>query len=287
MSPRRPSETSMAAVARPRKPRPKATRGSGHSMARRVASKASAGRLGCRVPRKASSARRASPGWPLTQSSSPGRAPLRSRAPPAGTSPNTVTPMASGPAVVSPPTSSQSCSSAKSSRPRAKPANQASSTRGRVRARVKPRGLAPHAARSDKFTARALCPRRAGSTVDRKCRPSTSVSVDTASCMPAAGASTAQSSPLPTTARRGPWPAGRTKYLAMRSNSPRLMGWIVACAPGCARPVPTPTPPACAQDVAIHTPRSREVPRIGGLAQPATPARQPPSTHRQSKAITA
>ena len=45
------------------------------------------------------------------------------------------------------------------------------------------------------------------STVDRKCRPSTSMSQDTASCMPAAGASRAQSSPTPSGERR----AGRVK----------------------------------------------------------------------------
>ena len=56
-----------------------------------------------------------------------------------------------------------------------------------------------------------------GDTVDRKCRPSTSMSLLTASCMPGAGCSSAQSSPTPSTARF----TGRVKYLWMRSNSPR------------------------------------------------------------------
>jgi hypothetical protein len=62
------------------------------------------------------------PGGPLTQMSSPARAPPRSSAWPAGTSPKTVTQMLSGPAVVSPPTSSQPCWSARASRPLANPA---------------------------------------------------------------------------------------------------------------------------------------------------------------------
>ena len=61
---------------------------------------------------------------------------------------------------------------------------------------------APQAARSLRFTARHLWPSRRGSTVERKCRPSISRSVDTASCMPGAGASSAQSSPTPSGLRR-------------------------------------------------------------------------------------
>ena len=76
-------------------------------------------------PRKTSSARRASPSVPLTHRSSPARAPERSSAAPAGTSPNTVMQMVSGPRVVSPPTSSQPCASASANSPRAKPSRKA------------------------------------------------------------------------------------------------------------------------------------------------------------------
>ena len=91
------------------------TRGVGHSMRRRTASKAAPG--SDTLPRKASSASRASPSVPLTHSWSPARAPERSSAWPMGTAPNTVMQMLSGPAVVSPPTSSMPCASASANRP--------------------------------------------------------------------------------------------------------------------------------------------------------------------------
>jgi hypothetical protein len=133
--------------------------------------------------------------------SSPVRAPERSRAAPAGTSPNTVMQMLSGPCVVSPPTSSQAWLSASANRPCAKPSSQASSTRGSASASENASGLAPQAARSLRLTASALWPSLNGSTVDRKWRPSTSMSVDSASCMPGAGCSSAQSSPIPSATR--------------------------------------------------------------------------------------
>mmetsp|Transcript_6708 Transcript_6708/g.28126 ORF Transcript_6708/g.28126 Transcript_6708/m.28126 type:complete len:226 (+) Transcript_6708:263-940(+) len=195
-SPSRPSEMSMAAVAMPRRAWPRASRGVGHSIAARTASNASP--ASATVPRKTSSASRASPRRPETQISSPTRAPLRNKARPGGASPNTVMQRLSGPCVVSPPTSGQPLASASASSPREKPANQASSARGRASASVKPRGVAPQAARSLRLTARALWPSRAGSTVDRKWRPSTSMSLDTSQRAPGVGTSTAQSSPTPT-----------------------------------------------------------------------------------------
>ena len=204
-SPINPSLTSTAELAMPRSAMPSATRGVGCSIRRRARSNTSA--LSASVPRNASSARRASPSVPLTQTSSPGFAPERSSAVPAGTSPNTVMQMLSGPRVVSPPTSSHSCSSASANSPREKPASHDSSTAGKDSASVKASGAAPQAARSLRFTASALWPSRSGATVDRKCRPSTSMSDDTASCMPGAGASSAQSSPLPSGDRL----AGRAK----------------------------------------------------------------------------
>jgi hypothetical protein len=85
--------------------------------------------------------------------------------------------------------------------PRASGATKASSARGSASASVKASGSAPQAARSLRLTASALWPRRSGATVDRKCRPSTSMSLDTASCCPAATRSSAQSSPGPSAAR--------------------------------------------------------------------------------------
>ena len=204
-SPTSPSLTSTAALAMPRSACPRATRGCGSSMRSRAAANASAGSE--RLPRKTSSAARASPKLPLAHRSSPARAPERSKAWPCGTSPNTAIEMTSGPRVVSPPTSSHSCASASSSKPREKAESQASSTPGMDKDKVKASGCAPQAARSLRFTASDLWPRRAGSTVDRKWRPSTSMSVETASCMPARGASSAQSSPLPSGLRC----AGRRK----------------------------------------------------------------------------
>jgi hypothetical protein len=63
-SPVRPSETSMALVATPRRRMPRAVRGAGSSIARRTCAKASAS--SATWPRNASSARRASPSVPLT-----------------------------------------------------------------------------------------------------------------------------------------------------------------------------------------------------------------------------
>ena len=151
--------------------------------------------------------------------SSPACAPDRRSAWPTGRSPNTVMQMVSGPCVVSPPTSSQPASSASANRPSEKPCRKGSSTRGSASASVKASGLAPQAARSLRLTASALWPSLCGATVGRKWRPSTSMSLDTAHCMPGAGASSAQSSPMPSSARF----TGRVKYLAIRSNSPRGM----------------------------------------------------------------
>ncbi len=219
-SPDRPSLRSMAALAMPRSARPSPTRGCGRSMARRTSSKASPRRWAW--PRKASSARRASPSRPLTHSSSPGLPPPRRSACPGGTSPITVMQMLSGPAVVSPPTSSMPWASASAYRPSANPARKDSSTRGSDSASVKATGLAPQAARSDRFTASDLWPSASGGTVLRKWRPSTRASVDTAHCRPGVGCSRAQSSPPPRTACR----TGRAKYFAIRSNSPTAIARI-------------------------------------------------------------
>src|SRR5512140_2306473 len=133
--------------------------------------------------------------------SSPTCAPDRNSAWPGGTSPKTVMQMLSGPRVVSPPTSSQPYSSASANKPRENGSSQASSANGMAKASMNASGLAPQAARSLRFTASALWPSLNGSTMGRKWRPSTSMSQDTASCMPAPGDSSAQSSPMPSALR--------------------------------------------------------------------------------------
>ena len=190
---------SIAACAIPRNVRPSLTRGVG--TCRRGAAVASVGGSSAISWRKPASASRASPSVPETQMSSPACAASRLNARSGGTSPNTVMQIFSGPLVVSPPISSQSCASASANRPREKPSRNPASARGSASASVKASGLAPQAARSLRFTASALWPSRSGATVARKCRPSTSMSLETASCIPADGASSAQSSPTPSAAR--------------------------------------------------------------------------------------
>ena len=197
-SPSSPSLMSAAALAMPRNARPSSTRGVGHSSRWRARASTSSGRL--MWPCRAMSARRASPSVPLTYTSSPGRAPLRSKACRAGTSPKTVMQMFSGPRVVSPPTSSHPCASASASRPCEKAASQSSVASGRDSASVKATGRAPQAARSLRFTASALWPSVRGSTSGKKWRPATSMSVEIAICMPLPLCSSAQSSPTPSTA---------------------------------------------------------------------------------------
>ena len=127
----------------------------------------------------------------------------------------TVMLIVSAPRVVSPPTSSMPCMSAMRKKPRAKAVSQASFSSGSAIASVAQRGVAPIAARSDRFTASDLWPMPAGLSCGEKWRPSSSMSDDTASCMPGVGASSAQSSPTPSTAPG----VARVKWRAMRSNS--------------------------------------------------------------------
>src|SRR5574343_391478 len=124
----------------------------------------------------------------------------------------------SGPLVVSPPITSTPYSWAQAKKPSAKAAIQASSTAGRAPASMTQRGVAPIAARSDRLTASAFQPRFFGSVSGRKWVPATSMSVVTASCLPAVGCTRAQSSPGPRTAEG----VGRAKYLSIRANSPAI-----------------------------------------------------------------
>ena len=87
---------------------------------------------------------------------SPARAPERASAAPRGTSPNNWTVTLSAPWVRSPPTSATPLGAANSCQPSAKASSQDSSARGKVRASSAQRGVAPMAARSLRFTAKAL-----------------------------------------------------------------------------------------------------------------------------------
>ena len=100
-------------------------------------------------------------------------------------------------ALKSPPMSGQLCSRATCASPLLKLPNQSSSAAGKHSPRVKHSGLAPMAARSLKFTKRVRLPSKYGSASGRKCTPSCRISIDIASCMPVAGRSNAQSSPIP------------------------------------------------------------------------------------------
>ncbi len=73
-------------------------------------------------------------------------------------------------------------------KPRANAVSQASSASGSAIDSVAQRGVAPIAARSDRFTASDLWPMPAGLSCGEKWRPSSSMSDDTASCMPGVGA---------------------------------------------------------------------------------------------------
>ena len=156
--------------------------------------------------------------------SSPARAASRRKALRKGTSPSTVMHKVKGPRVVSPPTSGQPYRDASASMPLENGSSQSQSSDGKASDKVKPSGRAPMAARSLKLTARALCPRASGATSAKKCRPCTSMSLDTASDMPGAGVSNAQSSPMPkgTRASSASALAGSLKYRRISSNSPMV-----------------------------------------------------------------
>jgi hypothetical protein len=174
-SPSRPSDTSIALVATPRSAMPSATRGCGCSIAMRTCSNASpvsdgvAAKAFEREPRVAERAAhvqvvaharaRAQQGLAGRHLAEHGDADVERAL--RGVAADQL-------AAVRRPARS---------RPRAKPARKASSTRGKASASVNASGRAPQAARSLRFTASALWPSRCGKTVDRKCRPSTSMSL--------------------------------------------------------------------------------------------------------------
>ena len=194
----RPSETSIAAEATPTSAWPRATRGRGLSSAPRHSRGHGSG--SAMRPCRCASPRAASPGRPDTQTRSPARAPSRRSACPGAHSPSAVRQRLSGPRVVSPPTMSTPYSAAQANRPSANFAIHASSTAGSAPASSAQRGVAPIAARSDRFTANVFQPRFQASVPGRKWVPATSMSVVTASCLPGEGCSRAQSSPGPSVA---------------------------------------------------------------------------------------
>ncbi len=179
---------------------PSATRGVGRS-SRSSSAGATPRRSPSRRRRSSCNARRAAPSRPDTHTSSPASAASRRSALPSATSPKTVTHSVNGPRVVSPPISSQPNASAHANRPRLNAASHGSSIAGSATASVNASGVAPIAARSDRLTASVFQPIDSGSASAKKCRSATSRSVEIARVRPGRGASSAQSSPMPSAAR--------------------------------------------------------------------------------------
>ena len=125
---------------------------------------------------------------PVTTTRSPGFAPLRWTIWPAGTRPNAVIEIIRGPGVdtVSPPSSGQPNVQASSPSPRANGRSHVSSALRNASVSTKPAGVAPLAARSERFTRSALRAIVSGGSSDRKCTPSTMASVVTTMSSPAA-----------------------------------------------------------------------------------------------------
>src|SRR5436305_1236358 len=121
-----------------------------------AASSASAAAIGTLL--RISRPRAASPIVPVTMTRSPGFAPLRRTILPAGTRPNAAIEIVSGPGVetVSPPSSGQPNGPASEPSPRANSVSHASSTARSAIVSTKPAGVAPFAARSERFTRSAL-----------------------------------------------------------------------------------------------------------------------------------
>jgi hypothetical protein len=141
----------------------------------------------------------ARPGVPEIHIWSPTRAPERSSAWPAGTSPKMVTQKLRGPRVVSPPITSTPKASAQAKKPRVNFSIQLSVAAGSAAASSAQRGCAPIAAMSETLTASVFQPRSSGFVSGRKCVPETSMSVEITSSQPGDGRTMAPSSPTPST----------------------------------------------------------------------------------------
>src|SRR6476660_9396000 len=164
----------------------------------------------------------ASPIVPVTTTRSPGFAPLRRTILPGGTRPNAVIEIIRGPGVetVSPPSSGQPNFAASSPSPRANGVNQASSAARNASVSTKPAGVAPLAARSERFTRSALRASVSGGSSGRKCTPSTMASVVTTMSSPDGFNAAASSSRLKAP---GLVAIGR-KYRAISESSPAVDG---------------------------------------------------------------
>ena len=221
----KPSETSIMALARPRRETPNSSRGSG--LCRR-AEKSGGGASPAFSRAKAQDA---APNSPLRKTASPGRAPSRRMACPSGHSPNSWMTTAKGPRLRSPPTNATPWRRASSASPRLNPDSQASSSwaSDRVSTKVIQRGAAPMAAMSLRLTAKLLWPMSKGSASGKKCVPATRASVETASSLPAGTDNRAPSSPMPSNAP-GPGGVNAAKCRWMMSNS--FMGRQRGPAPG-------------------------------------------------------
>ena len=177
-------------------------------------------------PPSISSPAAAAPIDPLTQSSSPGRPPLRGNTRRGLASPTAVTSTTSGPGLrvrLPPMTSQPNCCPSAALAPTIASTSTTCRSPGRTRDSNAHTGLAPMAAKSLKLTASARCPMSAGAEYRRsKCTPSTCASVVSTVYALRVGATTAASSPIPMTrlAFRRPVVLNRAWILASKARSP-------------------------------------------------------------------
>src|SRR2546421_436423 len=160
------------------------------------------------------------PTRPASATTSPGRAPSRRTGSRPPRSPSAVTEMTStGPLDMSPPTIPAPASAASSASPSASSSAQATfRSAGAQRPTSRAVGTAPMAATSARLAAAARCPTSAAADQSRrKCRPSTSTSV-VATTRPSGAATTAASSPGPSSAAFAP--ASRATTRRINPNSP-------------------------------------------------------------------
>ncbi len=143
---------------------------------------------------------------PLTNTRSPGLAPARRTMVPSGTLPNIAIEIVIGPGVrsVSPPNKGQPNSTASPRKPSANPANHSlPASFGSASDNKNPSGLAPLAARSDKFTRSALPATDCAASSAKKCTPPTMASAVSTRSQPGGGLMKAASSDKAERARVG------------------------------------------------------------------------------------
>ena len=179
--------------------------------------------------RSAARASLASPTAPETQISSLSNAPDLRIALSFGMLPKAVMQILSGPAVVSPPMRGQANWLAIANKPLLNASNQTEFASGNANASVKPSGLAPIAARSERLTARAFQPSHSGLASWKKCLPLTNMSLVIAISSVGSIVSRAQSSPIPIFTEPGLLASISSDCILkkrwIRSNSPSEEVW--------------------------------------------------------------